>query len=281
LGAASLLLFGLIIGLAAGLYYAWMVEPVTYVAAGPARLSEENQGEYILMVSQSYAVDGDWERAKERLDLLGDPNIADTVSSQLEQYLRDGRPADNLNMLATIAGKLGARSPVVSLFVPEDVDPAILTPREVGVSPTMTLLPTATSTSRATRSATASPTPTDEPSTTPVPVYRLLKQEKICRRNTPIPLIEVAVYDAFLDPIQGMEVIVKWDEGSDHFFTGYHPGIGEGFGDFTMDPETVYSVELAAGSIPVGGFQIENCGTELGGLAGGWRLTYQSTEIQE
>jgi len=281
LGAASLLLLGLIIGLVASLYYAWMVEPVTYVAAGPARLSDENQGEYILMVSQSYAVDGDWERAKERLDLLDDPDIVDTVSSQLEQYLRNGEPADNLNSLATIAGKLGARSPVVSLFVPVEVDPTILTPSEVNVSPTLTLLPTATSTSRATRSADAPPSPTNEPSPTPVPVYRLLKQERICRRNTPIPLIEVAVYDAFLDPIQGMEIIVKWDERSDHFFTGYHPGSGEGYGDFTMDPETVYSVELAAGSIRVGGLQIENCGTELGGLAGGWRLTYQNTETQE
>ena len=43
----SLLLLGLVLGLIGGLYYAWIVEPVVFVNAGPARFSSEYQAEYI------------------------------------------------------------------------------------------------------------------------------------------------------------------------------------------------------------------------------------------
>jgi hypothetical protein len=94
-------------------------------------------------------------------------------------------------------------------------------------------------------------------------------------------LIEVVVYDAFLEPISGIEILVSWEGGSDHFFTGYHPENGQGYGDFTMEPEFFYRVELADGSTAVDGLQIEDCGAEIGGFAGGWRLTYQNTDVQQ
>jgi hypothetical protein len=279
--AASLLLLGLIFGLVVALYYAWMVEPVSYVAAGPYRLSEEYKTEYILLISQSYAADSNWDRALIRLESLNDPDIADTVSLQLEQHLREGEPAHVLSNLAIVAEKLGSRSQAVALFVPLGDDSAATVPAQVQIPPASTLLPAPTGTTRATSAATPSNTPTDEPTPTPVSAFKLLKRERICRRNTPIPLLEVVVYDAFLDPIQGVEVLVHWDAGSDHFFTGYHPDLGAGYGDFAMEPETTYSVEVAIGSTLVDGLQIENCGEELGGFAGGWRLTYQVSDAQE
>jgi hypothetical protein len=281
LGVASLVLFGLIIGLVAGLYYAWLVEPVSYIAAGPSRLSDEYKDEYILLISQTFAADGDWEAARGRLEALDDPNVANMVALQLERYLRDGQPAHTLNQLATVAEKLGSRSSAVALFIPIEGGPVLTSPPEVLVPLTTTLLPTPTNTIRATRSAAPSPTSTERPSATPVPVFRLLKQERICRQNTPVPLIGVVVYDAFLEPIPGIEVLVSWEGGSDHFFTGYHLENGPGYGDFTMEPELLYNIELAEGSIPANGLQIENCGDELGGFAGGWRLTYQITDVQQ
>jgi len=279
--AASLILLGLIIGLVVALYYAWVIEPVSYTAAGPHRLGEEYKSEYILLISQSYAADGNWDRALSRLEGLNDPDIAETVSLKLEQHLREGKPAQMLNSLAVVARKLGSRSPAIALFVPPGDDSAIMTPTQVKIQPTSTLLPTPTTTAIATDVATPSVTPTDEPTPTPVSVFKLLKMERICLRNKPIPLIEVVVYDAFLVPIQGVEVLVHWDAGSDHFFTGYHPDHGAGYGDFAMEPETSYSIEVAIGSALVDGLEIENCGEELGGYAGGWRLTYQISDTQD
>ncbi|RMH01467.1 MAG: hypothetical protein D6706_01885, partial [Chloroflexi bacterium] len=51
----SLFFLGLIIGLAASLYYAWIIDPVVYTNASPARLSSTHKEAYILLVSQSYA----------------------------------------------------------------------------------------------------------------------------------------------------------------------------------------------------------------------------------
>jgi hypothetical protein len=91
IGAASLVLVGLIIGLLSALYYAWIEEPVIYVAASPARLNEEFKAEYILLVSQSYAATGDWGLTQQRLAALDDPEVASTVALQLERRVRLSR----------------------------------------------------------------------------------------------------------------------------------------------------------------------------------------------
>jgi hypothetical protein len=274
-------MIGLIIGFAGALYYAWIIEPVSYIAASPARLSDEFKEEYILLVSQSFAADGNWEEAQRRFAELDDPEIANTVTEQLERYLRRGEPVRIMQNMAVVAERLGSRSSAVAVFVPVDVGPSIVTRTQQSALPTSTLLPTPTSTIRSTRTVPLTPTPPEKPSQTPIPVYRLLKQEKICRRNNPLPIIEVVVYDAFLEPIPGVEILVNWDGGTDHFFTGYHPDKGPGYGDFTMEPEISYTVELADGSSTAKGVQIENCGTVMGGLAGGWRLTFQNTDVQQ
>ena len=277
--AASLLLLGLILGLIASLYYAWIVEPVAYTAAGPHRLADRYVEEYIQLVSQSYAVDQDWLRAAERLEELNDPALTETVTAQLEKYLRQGKTAGDLRSLALVAQRLGSQSPAISLFVPEQEVESPAASVSPAVIPTSTLIPTPSKNTEPTQEVEPTPTSTDIPQPTPVSAFRLLKQEKICRRNAPIPLIEVVLYDAFLEPIQGIEILVKWEDGEDHFFTGYHPEQGLGYGDFSMVPEVSYMVEVGIGSTIVEGLQVEECGQELGGFAGGWRLTFQVTGV--
>jgi hypothetical protein len=119
LSAAGLFLLGLIIGLAGALYYAWVVAPVVYTDASPSRFSEKYKEEYIYLVSESYAAEGDWERASERLAALGDEALAERVDAQLESYLRAQRPAADIEHLAQLAQKLGAEGAAVALFAPE------------------------------------------------------------------------------------------------------------------------------------------------------------------
>jgi hypothetical protein len=87
------------------------------------------------------------------------------------------------------------------------------------------------------------------------------------------------VVDAFLQPLPGVEVIVEWDEGQDHFFTGFIPEQGLGYGDFLMSPEVSYSVFVEEGSPVVSGLRIEDCEADEGGLPGGWRLSFQNTDV--
>ncbi|MCI0394110.1 MAG: hypothetical protein L0332_04535 [Chloroflexi bacterium] len=280
LAAASLLLLGLLLGLAGALYYAWVVDPVSYTAASPARLSDQFKAEYILLVSQSYAADGNWALAQRRLAALNDPAIAQTVAVQLDRYLRTGQSAVVVRNLAVLAERLGASGPAVDLFAPTpEPGTATPTPEAGNATATPTLFPTPTTTRRPTSTPFPTLTPTSRPSPTVPPVYRLLSQERVCDPGAPAPRIEVEVVDALLEPLPGVEVLVQWEGGSDHFFTGFRPEQGPGYGDFTMSPDISYSVVIAEGSPTISGLRVENCDEEEGGLAGGWRLTFQNTVV--
>lgn len=275
---ASLLLLGLILGLAGALYYAWVIAPVVYVDASPARLSDENKAEYIFLVSQSYAIDGDWPQAQRRLAGLDDPAAAQTVTTLLEMYVREQRSSDAIANLAVLARQLGSEAPVIALFAPTPLS-------NESTAATATIAPTAPP--AATPSPTAQPTvtarptltavPTSLPDPTAQPTYRLLNQQRLCIDENITPQIEVITLDALLEPLPGIEALVTWDGGSDHFFTGFKPALGDGYGDFAMMPNTSYTVMLADGSPEISGLRIESCDN---GEISGWRLTFQNLILQ-
>ncbi len=55
------------------------------------------------------------------------------------------------------------------------------------------------------------------------------------------------ILDAAEQPVPSVELVVTWDGGEDHFFTGLKPELGLGYADFVMTPEVVYSIRLADG----------------------------------
>ena len=274
----SLLLLGLIIGLAGSLYYAWIVSPVIYTDASPARFTESYKAEYIFLVSQSLAVNGDWEQAQQRLAALDDPALSQTVTDLLNSYVVQQRPPEEIRNLAILAQQLGASAPAVALFAPTPIGSVTPTPT---ITPTPLLLtaepsPTPLPTVTIRPTATAVPTIPSEP--TSQPTYRLLNQQQICSSDEIAPSIIVITLDALLDPLPGVEVWVQWDAGTDRFFTGFKPSLGEGAGDFAMSPDTSYTIGLAEGSPEISGLRIETCAN---GLTGSWQLTFQNLLLQE
>jgi hypothetical protein len=279
ISATGLLLLGLVLGLAGSLYYAWIIDPIIFVNASPARLTAIEQEEYIIMVSQSYAVDGNWPLAQQRLAALDDPHLPDTVGQLLERFVREGRPPDLLRDVAQVAQQLGSGSRAVGLFAPTPLPGA--QPTATPTPPLVPALPTATATADSAAADTSPPTATLPPVATPLPSpttrpnYRLLTQQRVCE-DQPAPRIEVLTWDAFLEPEPGVEVIVRWQGGEDRFFTGFQPDRGADYGDFTMQPDMSYSVQLAAGSPEITGLRLELCDS---GHPGGWQLTFQNLRI--
>lgn len=276
--ATSLLLLGLVLGLAGGLYYAWIVDPVVFTDASPARLATDYRAEYIFLVSQSYAVDGDWTRAEQRLAALADSALPQTVATLLEAYLRQQRPPDEIRNLAIVAQKLGVMGRVVELFAPTPLaGVAAASPAATATIAPLPATPTPTSSPTPTRaSPTATAVPTNSPTPTAQPAYRLLNQERICDPSVPTPRIEVLTWDRLLNPLPGVEVLVHWENGSDRFFTGFKPEQGADYGDFTMNLDTSYTVTLAEGSPEVSGLRAEPCEN---GVMGSWQLTFQSLTL--
>lgn len=279
--AAGWVLLGLILGLAAGLWYAWMIDPVVFVEVSPARFSERYKAEYIFLVSQSYAANGDWLQAERRLAAMDDPAIAQTVADLLEGYVREQKPADAIRNLAIVAQRLGAETQAVALFAPTPLPGGAVaspTPTLIATSsPMPTVVPTASPTPSPTATSSPTPAPTIALSPTPQPNYRLLNQQRVCLTDAPAPRIEVVTQDALLNPLPGVEVLVTWEGGADHFFTGFKPAHGPGYGDFTMSPDVSYTVALAEGSEAISGLRVEPCDN---GLDGGWRLTFQNLRLR-
>ncbi|KAA3654730.1 MAG: hypothetical protein DWQ04_34190 [Chloroflexi bacterium] len=273
ISAAGWILLGLVIGLVGSLYYAWVVSPVVYTDASPARFSDEYKREYIVLVSQSYALTGNWEMAEQRLSALDDPALAESVAALLDDAIRRGESNRVIRNLAVVAQQLGVANTAVSRFGPSTGATITPTPTNTPITPEATLTPT--NTPRPTNTPFPTSTATSQPSPTAQPNYRLLDQQRVCT-NEDTPRIEVNTLDAFLNPLPSVEVRVTWQGGQDRFYTGFKPEIGAGYGDFTMDAEVSYTVFLADGSPEISGLRIEPCDT---GFDGGWQLTFQNLRV--
>ena len=278
LSAAGLVLLGLVIGLAGALYYAWVISPIVYVDAGPARFTEQYKQTYIFLVSQNYAVDGDWGKAEARLNALNDTALPQTVADLLEAYVRDQQSPDVIRNLANVAQKLGAEGRAVALFAPTPLSGLPTATHTPTATPTPFLFPTETPTVTPRPSNTPTATPTETatpaPTETPRPDYRLLFQEQDCTADAPHIVVETV--DAGLEPLPGIGIVVSWDGGRDRFLTGFKPELGPAAGDFTMSLNTSYSVSAEDGASLVSGLRAEECDN---GRYAGWQLTFQNLLI--
>lgn len=239
------LLLGLLIGIAAGITYSWVINPISYSETTPYSLRPQYRQEYFLLTALSYSQNGDLMKAEERLASFSDLALPAELSRLAQQNLSQERPVAEARALAQLAAALSG------------------SPTEVSAGVTATTTPSPTSTSSP-PTTTPSPVVTQVPTSTPGAPYALLSQEVVCDPDRPDPLLMVVVEDANGAPIPGVEVQILWDSGQDRFFTGLKPELGAGYGDFTMTPGVIYQVELTDGQVPITNLQSGECTDQLG-----------------
>jgi hypothetical protein len=61
----------ILVGVAGGLFYGWVVNPVRYVDTTPDTLRIDYKSDYVLMVAEAYGAENDLALAVRRLALLG------------------------------------------------------------------------------------------------------------------------------------------------------------------------------------------------------------------
>jgi hypothetical protein len=64
-------ILSILIGVAAGLFYGWRINPVKYVNTAPNTLRIDYKTDYVLMIAESYHANGDIALAVQRLGEIG------------------------------------------------------------------------------------------------------------------------------------------------------------------------------------------------------------------
>lgn len=285
------LLTGLVLGIVGGLVIAWGIYPLDGASLSPSTLRADYKDIYRVMIALAYDSTQDLTRARSRLELLQDEDSASALAAQSQRYLAEGYPYEEAAALARLAAALGEiPQPVPLTPTPEPTATASATttatptpgeatptssPEEGQLTPTGEATPAAspTPTETATPLPTFTPLPTLTPTATLAPPYVLASQVMICDPAIGTA-IQVQVNNAVGEGVPGVEIIVRWDAGEDHFFTGLQPEINPGFADFNMQPNTLYTVTIASGGQPVNLFVPECKDENDTPFPGGWLLTF-------
>jgi hypothetical protein len=89
----------LLIGIALGLVYGWIIAPVQYTDITPNILREDYRADYVLMVAEAHQNEQDPETAARRLAILGSESPAQIVASTLNYATNNGFTENEILLL--------------------------------------------------------------------------------------------------------------------------------------------------------------------------------------
>jgi hypothetical protein len=102
-----------------GLWYGWVLDPLEYRDTDVSHLASVYRDEYVLMVGETYALDGDLDAARARLALLSVPDPAALVADQAQAFISRGASPLDIQALARLAAALGVRRDALSPYLEE------------------------------------------------------------------------------------------------------------------------------------------------------------------
>jgi hypothetical protein len=297
------IIIGLGIGLALGLVYTWVVNPVELVNTYPALMRSDYRREWVRLAALSYAADGDIQRVRTRLDGLEQEDIAKVIPGLIEEYAAAGHSAKTLRSLAFLAQMMDVHTPAMLVYLgtPPSLSPTSAHTPSPTPTPSRTPTPTPTPTARPTRSPSPTPRPTTPPpppvsptpqptdtprSPTPTPSLlarlRVTEQEQICQQGQD-QHIEVVIKDERGRGVAGVEVWLMWSGGADRAVTGLKPQKGAGYADFHAEWGIDYSLGIGElGRALVTDLRLEPCPLEADRkpMVGSWHLVLEPRSVQ-
>lgn len=297
------LLTGVVVGALLGLFVTWGIFPTPYVEASPASLRADFKDEYRYMIAASYAVTGNLGRARARLGVLEDKDSVQALGDQYQRMLANNTAPDVIRSIANLSQALqadsastpspqGTSTPLPPLPSPTPVDestsPEVSTSTATAVPATIqadtetptpetvaSSTPDVTSTPLPVSAATVTPRSTHTPTFTPGPPFNLVETKKICEQSQP-GLLQISLENSSGQPAAGIELIVTWAGGEEHFFTGLKPELGNGYADFVMSPNVEYALSLSNGNTRVTGLSAPACTAKDGSsFFGGAHLDFK------
>jgi len=271
-------------GFGLGLFYTWVLSPLQYVDTNPGTLRADFKDQFRVVIAASYSLDHNLNRARARLFLLGDPDPVQVLTAQAQRMLGAGESFTIIQEVAGLATDLqsgvASNSPGIT---PTPTSTQVYSSQSpiLPVSSTGTPLEIVqTATIESTSTSTIFDTPTSRPTRTPVPTagapIQLVSQDQVCNPNLTDGLMQISVLDSHHHQLPGMKVIVTWNGGQEHFFTGFKPEIAIGYADYIMQPGVIYTVRVENSGIPVPNLSAPACPDTSGQTyTGGLKLIFQ------
>lgn len=272
-------LAGLAVGLALGLVYAWLIDPVRLYNTTPALLRTDYRHEWIRLAALGYVADGDLERALARLRGLPEKDVREALAAMIEAYAASGQPAPTMRRLTALADRLGVRTPAMLAYLETTQGTPVL------LSPTPTPAPL---------SASPTPSPAMTPEfvlPTPLPsLYRVADQRIVCDgereqlrvwvrtwptppAETPTPSRTATPTPTGPQPLPGVVLWLLWADGADRAVTGLRPQIDPGYADFHLKPGVLYALSVGEPNAPLlAGLMLPPCPD---GTWGSWEVVVE------
>ncbi|RJP46973.1 MAG: hypothetical protein C4583_17930 [Anaerolineaceae bacterium] len=252
-------ILALLLGLALGLGYAWIFSPVRVVDAVPSVLRADFKDQYRAVIAASYAANSDLPRAEARLALLGDSDSYQSLSGQAQRALASGDALQSYQ-LAQLASALQGLAPTMKSSTPTSSAAKASPVAETAISPVLPSTSTPFDDSILFPEYTPTPRPTRTPLPPPAAPFELLEQEPVCDETLAEGLLQVfTITSNNRRQIPGVELILAWAGGEEHFFTGFKPEIGNGYADATLSPDVIYSLRVASGGTVLTGLGAPLC----------------------
>jgi len=107
-------LIAISLGIAAGLFYGWVINPVEYVDTTPDSLRIDFKSDYVLMVAEIFQVEGDVELAARRLAFLGDDPPLEIAQQVITYASQAGYSETDREILLTLRDSLQTWNPTSS-----------------------------------------------------------------------------------------------------------------------------------------------------------------------
>ncbi len=270
----GLLLIGLLLGLAAGLFYTWEVNPVQYYDTYPPLLRRPYRADWIRMVAFAHSYEANLERTQIRLRDLPPEEIQNQLAAVLDKAVNEGQGLPVLQRLAALAKEYGVDNLVVQIYTGNQNAELFATPRTAAPMPPTSTPPPPTSTASPTPAPTATLNPEQFfilPAPTPhLSPYTITATTRSC---LPLPHIALSLTHRLTITTRGKDKLVTcglpgvdlwllWTEGADHAVTGLRPAQGLGYVDFQVAPEQTYNLYLNNPTgVPLTTLQIQPCQT--------------------
>ncbi len=287
------LLTGAVLGIVLGLLIGWLIAPVQYVDTSPSTLRSDFKDQYRYMIAAAYSATGNLERARARLALVGDADPVKALGDQAQRMLASNTSQDVVGALADLSQALQSNSgSIVATPSPQPAhtssettsglatstpapnpsdNPAPLDTPATGINSTLEN----TSTSPPAPISTATPRPTHTPTSTPGSPFVLVNRSTFCEPTQP-GLAQILLQDSSGQPAAGVELVITWLGGEEHFFTGLKPELGNGYADFVMSANVEYALSMSNGGTRVAGLIAPECTTSDGATSlSGIRLEFK------